>query len=128
MSWNQLVLVAVGGALGAVARFAAQRGLGEWLGNVRFPLPILFINLLGCFLIGITMTVLQSDEPASPFRLRWVLFLVAGFLGSFTTFSTFGFEIWTLIKAERLLTAMIYATGSVVLGVLAVWLGSSVAK
>ena len=85
-----------------------------------FPYSTFIINLLGCLAIGITYSVLEHNEPLK-------LLIVVGFLGGFTTFSTFGLEIFSLIRLQSVATAAIYAGLSTVLGVLLVWAGYRIA-
>jgi CrcB protein len=115
-----LLLVGLGGGLGALGRY----GLGVWLADIfhtpKFPFPTFFINLLGCLLIGILYGLhfhhSQFTKPAQ-------LFIFTGILGGFTTFSTFGWETLTLLQNGNPRGAFLYGGGSIVLGLLAVWLG-----
>ncbi len=88
------LLIGLGGALGALARYAVTGPILGRLGH-RFPWGILAVNLVGCFFIGLVMYMYlfrgESDD-----RLR--LFFVVGFLGSLTTFSTFGFDTFELVR------------------------------
>lgn len=120
MSTKTLLLVALGGAIGAVSRHL----LGSWLLPIstqhRFPLGTLAVNVLGCFLIGLLAAILQRHAPADQ-TLR--PFLITGILGGFTTFSAFGLETFELIRRGDPATALLYVAASVVLGLLAVWGG-----
>ena len=110
-----LLIIALGGALGAVSRFllgnAVSRALGSFL-----PYGTFVINIVGCFAMGLLMTIIVDREmiPAA-----WRLFLCVGFLGGFTTFSSFGYEALMLLTEGRMLAALAYAGGSVVLGLVA---------
>jgi len=100
--------VAAGGALGSVARYAvvtqaAERGLGD------FPWGTLAVNLIGCLLIGLLAAGLAGVEPA---RQELKFFLVVGFLGGFTTFSSFGLETLGLIQEKEFVSAAIYVLAS----------------
>jgi CrcB protein len=123
---TQLLLIAVGGAAGAVARYGvgllAVRAWGAGL-----PLGTWAVNLLGSFLIGLAVPVLVAEgRAAESARLA----LVVGFLGSFTTFSTFSLDTLALVESGRPGWALANAAGSVVLGLgcaaLGFWLGRSV--
>lgn len=115
-----LLLVGLGGAIGAVCRHL----LGAWLLPLatqhRFPLGTLAVNVLGCFLIGLLAAFLQRHAPADQ-TLR--PFLITGILGGFTTFSAFGLETLDLIRRGDPATAVLYVAASLVLGLLAVWGG-----
>lgn len=113
------VLVAVGGALGALARAgvaaALPRDPGAW------PWATLAVNLLGCLLLGALIAVLAVRRPDGE-RLR--VFLGAGVLGGFTTYSAFAVEVTDLVAAGRSPVAAAYVAVSVLGGVLAVAAGA----
>ena len=117
-----LVLFA-GGGLGAVLRFALELWVDE-RAPVAFPWGTLVVNVSGCFLIGLLATLADEQRLLTPL-LR--LFLVAGVLGGFTTFSTFGLETWRLVEEElpRLAAGNILASLGTTLSAVAagVWLG-----
>ena len=94
--------VACGGALGAVARFATVT-LTQTLCGPRFPYGTLFVNCLGSFLIGLIMNFLMERYAGS--AEPWRLFLVVGFLGAYTTFSSFAWETWMLYLNGQWLAA-----------------------
>ena len=110
-----LLIIALGGALGAVSRFLLSNGVSRALGSA-LPYGTLVINIVGCFAMGLLMTIIVDREmlPAA-----WRLFLCVGFLGGFTTFSSFGYEALMLLTEGRLLAALAYVGGSVVLGLVA---------
>lgn len=114
----------VGGGLGAMMRFA----LALWV-DARAPVPFPWgtwvVNVSGCFAIGLVATLADEHRLLSP-SLR--LFLVAGLLGGFTTFSTFGLETLSLLRDQRLLSALGYVGGNVLAGFGAVWLGHSLTR
>lgn len=110
------ILVGLGGFAGATARWGLSTAIKSTLDVAAFPYPTFIINLLGCLTIGIAYSLLEHNEP-----LR--LLLVVGFLGGFTTFSTFGLEIFSLIRLQSVTTAALYAGLSTILGVLLVWAG-----
>jgi CrcB protein len=118
------VWVAIGGGVGAVARY----GLGLWIvGRLGpgFPFHTLIINVTGSFAIGILLTLLTERLIADP---AWRLFLVVGFLGGYTTFSSYTFETLALIEAGESLGAVLYVLGSNGLGLLAALLGIMLAR
>lgn len=111
------VNVALGGALGALARYIVGIYAGRWFGTA-FPWGTLIINVTGSFLIG---------ALAEAFALRWDsaqatrILLVAGVCGGYTTFSTFSLDIVTLMNRGQLVAASAYAAVSVVLSVAALY-------
>ena len=106
--------VAVGGAIGAIARYLINISpLAGALG--KFPLPTFLINVAGSFLIGLLMMSLAGRFEAND-NLRLVL--IVGFLGAFTTFSTFEAEIYTLLREREMLTGFLYLFLTVFLGFL----------
>jgi CrcB protein len=112
-----LIGVALGGALGSLARYAVGIYAGRWLGT-NFPWGTLFINISGSFLIG---------AFAETFALRWDsgqatrVFLVVGICGGYTTFSTFSLDVVTLLGRGEIFAATAYAAASVVLSVAALY-------
>ena len=113
-----LLWIALGGALGALARY----GLAGWVQDGTadtFPWGTLVVNVLGCFLLGFAFRTLQLS--ALPPALRGAI--TVGFLGAFTTFSTFSLEAVGLIQEERWARAIGYVGGSVALGLAALVVG-----
>jgi CrcB protein len=114
-------LIFIGGGLGAISRWGLSTGIEKLtLKTVlhKFPLGILACNLLGCFLIGCVFGYFAQKYPAWAFPL-----LVTGFLGGFTTFSTFGRDTFEAFNDGLPLVALLNILLSVVLGVAAVWIG-----
>ena len=114
-----LVSIALGGALGAVCRYEAGNMAVRHLGG-SLPYGTFIINLIGCFCMGLLMTLIVDRGLLPP---AWRLFLCVGFLGGFTTFSSFGYETFTLLAEGNLLMAVFYAAGSTLLGLLAAAVG-----
>ncbi len=116
---NNVLAIALGAAIGANLRY----GIGLWAAQrfgTAWPYGTLIINLLGCLLIGVLLTLAANRLTLSePVRLM----LVTGLLGGFTTFSTFGYESFTLFNAGNWLAALGYVGGSVVGGLIAVVVG-----
>ncbi len=108
---NYLVCIALGGAGGAVARHVLANWIFRSWGGV-FPFGTLLVNLLGSLAIGILYVILVERQMFAP---PWRGILIVGFLGAFTTFSTFSIETITLLEAGRLGLAAAYMIGSAVL-------------
>ncbi len=131
MRVDALLAVAVGSALGGVARYLLGHAAGAVLGR-DLPWGTLVVNVLGCFALGVCLAlVLGGRKNADPSQEVLVAFLFAGVLGGFTTFSAFGRETFELVREGRGTMAAIYVVGSNVLALGAVWagwrLGASVA-
>ena len=110
--------VALGGAVGAVSRFAVAQWTGARWGWT-FPWGTLAVNLTGSLAIGLVMTLLLARGADPTYRLL----LVTGFLGGYTTFSAFTFETLALLAARRWEAAALYIGANVALGLLATALG-----
>ncbi len=118
-----MLVIAIGGALGAVSRhyFAAvvNRGLAYAFGY-NFPYGIFAVNILGSFLMGLLVSLAAYKLDISP-EMRG--FLAVGFLGAFTTFSTYSLDIVLLLERGQYMMAVLYAGGSVILGILGLMCG-----
>ena len=119
------LLVGVGGFLGANARFIFSRWVGN-LAAVRFPLGTFLINIGGSFLLGVIATMVSQRMVGNSDQIR--LALGVGFLGAFTTFSTFEFESHALIEEGSWMVAFANMFLSLFLGLLAVRLGIVMAR
>ncbi len=118
------IFIALGGALGALARYASSNAINMlWQGS--FPLATMLVNVAGSFAMGIMYIVIVDYQHLSP---EWRSIMMVGFLGAFTTFSTFSLETVTLIQRGELMTAMLYMLLSVVLCVLAAAIAIYVSK
>lgn len=116
--------VALGGALGSVARYAVGLLIYERMGT-RFPYGTFVINISGCFLIGFVLTILDNRMGLPP---QWRLAIPIGFVGAYTTFSTFEYETLRLAQHGQASVGMLYLVLSVVLGYGAVWLGMTAGR
>lgn len=121
---TKILVVAGGGALGAVARHLVNISPAKDIFG-KFPFTTFLINISGSFLIGFLL-VLFTDRYGASENAR-LAFLV-GFLGAYTTFSTFELETWALVREGSYLVAFLYVAGSVVTGFLAVIGGVILAK
>jgi len=115
-----VLLVALGGAVGSVARYGAGLAAARWLG-AGFPWGTLIVNVLGSFAIGVLAARVGPEDES----LR--LLLGVGLLGGFTTFSTFSLEMLRLME-QHPLQAVLYAGASVVLGLGACWMGFALGR
>ena len=116
---TKLLLVFVGGGLGAVSRFLVTTALAGKLGN--FPLGTLAANFFGSLLMGLLLGILTSRVHVGAESVR--LFVAVGFLGGFTTFSSFSAETLTLINGGQIFAAMANIIVSVVAGLAACAVG-----
>jgi CrcB protein len=118
--WDVLLVIAAGGVLGSSARYGAALVLPHAAAGV--PWATLLVNVIGCLLIGVLMTLVLRVWPPS----RYVRpFLGTGVLGGFTTFSSYALDVHTLMVAGEPRSAFGYLFGSLFAGLVAVWLGMS---
>ncbi len=115
----RLLAIAGAGALGALARWGLSGAAQRWF-PAGFPGGTLVVNVLGCFLLGLLATVGLERLTLSPTTRTAVL---VGFLGSFTTFSTFGYETLVLLREGDPVRAGLNVGVSVVVGIAACWGG-----
>jgi CrcB protein len=120
-----VLLVAVGGVLGAVARFAVASAFTRKLGT-GWPYGTLFINITGCFLIAVFLTAASERYP--DMHPGWRYLFPTGFVGAYTTFSTYEFETHRLVQVGQVPGAVGYVLASNVLGFAAVLVGTWVAR
>jgi fluoride exporter len=118
------LIVAAGSGIGGIMRYGMQVFFYKTYPSV-FPLGTFSVNLIGCFLIGVFVALAEKGNILSP---ETKLFLVTGICGGFTTFSSFSNENITLIKSGEWLYFFLYMAGSVVLGLLATYLGMLLVK
>ncbi len=117
------LLVLGGGAVGSLIRYLAALAINEHYDG-RFPLATFLINVTGSFVIGLMLVLLDREDLLHP-NLRPLL--VTGFLGGYTTFSTFEWEIFALGRSAPPM-ALVYAVSSVVVGWVACWAGASIGR
>lgn len=124
-TWIPFWMVAFGGALGALCRYYLGLAIASRLGT-SFPFGTLIVNVSGCLFLGFFATFALG-------RAAWIgpnarLFWATGFVGAYTTFSTFGFETLQLLEQGNPYEAVVNVAGSVVIGLAAVWLGAFLAR
>ena len=116
---KQLLLVGFGGFIGSIARFLVSKLNISWQ-FMSIPMGTLTVNVVGSFIIGLLVAISAKNEMFSS-DLR--LFLMVGFCGGFTTFSSFTNENLALMQNGQMLTVLLYTSVSILLGFLAVYLG-----
>lgn len=118
------LVIGAGGFLGAIVRYMISVWIGQRWGR-SFPLGTFVVNVSGSFLIGLLMTFMSDRFTENP---QCRTFLVIGFLGAYTTFSTFEYETGALVRDGEWLYALLNVIGSVLAGFIALKLGDAIAK
>ncbi|MGC2299452.1 MAG: fluoride efflux transporter CrcB [Acidobacteriaceae bacterium] len=121
---QKYLLIALGGALGSVARYWVGATVTNRLG-AKFPYGTLMINLTACVLIGFVLTFLGKRAGVTA---GWRYLVPVGFVGAYSTFSTYEWETMSLLQVGGFPVAALYAFGSLVLGLAAVWCGTLAAE
>ncbi len=121
---QKYLLIALGGALGSVARYWVGANVGSRMG-IRFPYGTLIVNLTACLVIGFTLTWLGERVEVSA---AWRFFIPIGFIGAYSTFSTYEWETLETLRSGAFLLEGLYAVGSLVLGLGATWCGAALAE
>ena len=117
------LMVGVGGFLGSILRFWLGSYIGNKMGS-RFPYGTFVINITGSFLVGLVFALLTVKTQWSP---NWRYLIPIGFIGGYTTFSTFEWEVFALGRSAPPM-AVVYGLSSVAVGLLACWAGASLAR
>jgi len=120
----QYVAIAAGAVLGANLRFVVGAWAADHLGS-DFPYGTLIINVSGAFVIGVFLAFIGTRVGIDPL---WRLFFATGFLGGYTTFSSYAWEALTLAAAGDWVRAAVYVVGSNLIGLVGVWLGALLAR
>ena len=121
---QKYLLIAAGGALGSIARYWVGSAVSGRMG-IRFPYGTLLVNLTACVIIGFSLTYLGRRADFSP---AWRYLIPVGFIGAYSTFSTYEWETLSSMRAGAFFLAALYAFGSLVLGLIAAWGGSRLAE
>jgi CrcB protein len=117
-------LIAAGGALGSMARYFVGSQIAE-RSTSRFFYGTFVVNMSACLLIGFALTLLGKHVEMSP---DWRYLIPVGFIGAYSTFSTFEWEMFTALETTAFLICALYVSLSVLLGLVAVWLGATIAR
>lgn len=120
----KIVAVAVGGSIGATARYLVSTWAAERFG-ANFPYGTLIVNVVGCFIIGAFMALTTERLIVSPY---WRLFITVGFVGGLTTFSSFSYETLRLVEDADMMQALYNIGLNLVLGLLATGVGIGAAR
>jgi len=121
---KEVILVFLGGGIGSALRYLISKAFTGWINN-PFPYSTFVVNIIGCFLIGIFLTL---PERFDWFTIEYRLFLATGICGGFTTFSTFSYENYALIKEGDYMYFVSYTVLSFALGLAATFFGMYLIK
>jgi CrcB protein len=121
---QKYLLIAIGGALGSIARYWVGSTIASRMG-IRFPYGTLIVNITACIIIGFSLTYLGRRAGLNP---AWRYLIPIGFIGAYSTFSTYEWETLSTLRSGAFLMAALYAGGSFILGLAAVWGGSVLAE
>ena len=113
-----LLCIAIGGSVGSMLRYLTAFAIEKYYATI-FPLATFVVNIVGCLIIGLVMGWLEKNQLMTS-NLKWLL--VTGFCGGFTTFSAFGYENIRLLQNGNIGMAFLYIGGSIIVGLLAVWI------
>lgn len=124
MSLSKYMYIAVGGSLGAIARFWVGSAVASRLGT-RFPYGTFVINMTACVVISFSLTFLAKRTELNP---AWRFLVPIGFVGAYSTFSSYEWETVSILRNGEFSMAALYAFGSLFLGLVAVWCGILLAE
>ncbi|MGB8028988.1 MAG: fluoride efflux transporter CrcB [Terracidiphilus sp.] len=120
---QKYLLIAAGGALGSILRYWVGSTISSRTGT-RFPYGTLIINVTACVVIGFALTYFGKRADLSA---GWRFLVAIGFIGAYSTFSTYEWETLSTMRSGAFLLAGLYAVGSLILGLAATWLGTALA-
>lgn len=121
---QKYLLIAFGGALGSVARYWVGSTIASRAG-IRFPFGTMVVNITACLVIGFTLTYMGKRADLNP---AWRFLVPIGFIGAYSTFSTYEWETLSTLRSGAFALAALYAGGSLVLGLAATWCGAVLAE
>ncbi len=116
--------IALGGALGSIARFWVGSAVASRMGT-KFPYGTFVINITSCVIIGFSLAFLGKRSELNP---AWRFLVPVGFVGAYSTFSTFEWETFSNLQTGAFLIAALYVALSLFLGLVGVWCGALIAK
>lgn len=120
---QKYLLIAAGGALGSILRYWVGSSISGRIGT-RFPYGTMVINITACVIIGFTLTYFGKRADLGP---AWRFLVAIGFIGSYSTFSTYEWETLSTLRSGAFLLGGLYAVGSLILGLAATWCGTALA-
>ena len=120
----RLLMIAIGGALGALARYGVSTAIQDRL-PAGFPWGTFIVNLTGCFVMGVVATLLTERTMANP-NLRYLIPI--GFIGAYTTFSAFEYDTFRALTEGAWVAGLLNVLASVIVGYAALWAGVSLAR
>ena len=121
---QKYLLIAAGGALGSILRYWVGSTISGRIG-AKFPYGTFVINITACVIIGFTLTYFGKRADLNP---AWRFFVPIGFIGAYSTFSTYEWETLSTMRSGAFLLAATYAVGSLVVGLAATWFGTALAE
>ncbi len=123
MTVQKYLLIAVGGALGSALRYWVGSSVSGRMG-AKFPYGTMVINITACLIIGFTLTYFGKRADLNP---AWRFLVPIGFIGAYSTFSTYEWETLSTMRSGAFFLAALYAAGSLILGLAATWFGTALA-
>lgn len=117
-------LIAFGGALGSIARYWVGSTIANRMGT-KFPYGTFVINITACVILGFSLTLFAKRADLG---LAWRFLVPVGFVGAYSTFSTYEWETFSTLRSGAFFLAALYAVSSLILGLAAVWGGSVIAE
>lgn len=121
---QKYIYIALGGSLGSIARYWVGSTIASRLGT-KFPYGTFVINITACVIIGFSLTYLNRRIELNP---AWRFLVPIGFVGAYSTFSTYEWETLSTVRSGAFLEASLYAFSSLFLGLIAVWAGILIAE
>jgi len=123
MTLQKFLFIAAGGAAGSILRYWVGSTIAGRMGT-KFPYGTLIINLTACIIIGFTLTYFGKRADLSP---AWRFLVPIGFIGAYSTFSTYEWETLSTLRSGAFALAALYSVGSLILGLAATWCGTALA-
>jgi CrcB protein len=123
-SWQKYLLIAIGGALGTMARYWVGSTIASRMGT-KFPYGTFVINMTACVIIGFSLAFFSKRTELNP---AWRFLVPVGFVGAYSTFSTLEWETFSSLQTGAFLVAGLYVVSSFVLGLFGVWCGVLIAR